>query len=139
MRFKTKGVQVLIIVIALFIGIFAGSLGYNIVAANNFPNQSFTPAPNYPKNENGETYGSASLANSLETEPDLISAIGVDGTHGYVRKTDLNGEMPKTPDQALTQMRRWEGKIRQIPLYDVDGKTVIGVFNVGNEYTEYRE
>lgn len=137
MRFRIKRFQALIVVIALIIGIFAGTFGYNKVVANYFPNQSFAPAPNYPTNENGETYGSASLANSLDTEPDLISAIGVGGTHGYVRKTDLNGEMPKTPEQALAQMRRWEGKVRQIPLYDVDGKTVIGVFNVGGEKTEF--
>ena len=41
---------------------------------------------NYPKNINGQTYGSSADATSPETEPELISAIGVDGTAGYVLK-----------------------------------------------------
>lgn len=41
---------------------------------------------NYPKNKNGQTYGSAADATSYETGPDLISATGVDGTTGYLLK-----------------------------------------------------
>lgn len=56
---------------------------------------------NYPKNKNGQTYGSTADAASPETEPDLISAIGVDGTAGYVLKKDLDGEQPKSPEEAI--------------------------------------
>jgi len=52
---------------------------------------------NYPKNKNGQTYGSSAGATSPETEPELISAIGEDGTEGYVLKKDLDGELPKSP------------------------------------------
>ena len=55
-------------------------------------------------------------------------AVGVGGTAGYVRATDLNGPMPKTPEEALRQMRSNAGKNRRIPMYDIDGRTVIGVF-----------
>ncbi|KKM09708.1 hypothetical protein SY88_17350 [Clostridiales bacterium PH28_bin88] len=133
MRLKTYGFHTLIIILVIIAGIFLGTLGLDIATTSNYPNLSFAPAPVYSTNESGETYGSALYATSLETEPDLISARGVDGTLGYVRKVDLNGEMPETPEQALAEMRRWAGKVRQIPLYDVDGKTVIGVFNVGTE------
>ncbi|WP_152392844.1 hypothetical protein [Paenibacillus guangzhouensis] len=87
----------------------------------------------FPKNKNGQTYGSSADATSPETEPELISAMGVDGTTGYVLKKDLDGEQPKSPEDALAiQISRSPGG-RDIPLYDVDGETVIGVFHVGGE------
>ncbi|NOU70708.1 hypothetical protein GC098_04560 [Paenibacillus sp. LMG 31458] len=85
----------------------------------------------YPKNKNGQTYGSVTDATSPETEPELISAIGVDGTKGYVLKKDIDGEQPKSPEEAISiQNSRSQGG-RDIPLYDVDGETVIGVFHGG--------
>ncbi|WP_052475958.1 sigma-E factor regulatory protein RseB domain-containing protein [Cohnella kolymensis] len=89
------------------------------------------PVPSFPTNENGQTYGSASDATSPETEPDLIKAHGVDGTEGYVLKTDLDGEMPRNPQEALAQQESRPAGGRDIPLYDVDGETVIGVFHIG--------
>lgn len=88
--------------------------------------------PQYEKNSNGQTYGSASLAANLNEQPDLIDALGVDGTRGYVYKKDLNDEVPKTVQEALQQqaMALKSSGNRQIPLYDKDGKTVIGVFEI---------
>lgn len=84
----------------------------------------------FPKNNNGQTYGSAADASSPEMEPELISAEGVDGTKGYVLKKDLDGEKPKSPEEAIAiQNRRPPGGV-DIPLYDVDGETVIGVFHM---------
>lgn len=94
---------------------------------------------NYPKNKNGQTYGSAADATSPETEPELIRAIGVDGTLGYVLKKDLDGELPKTPEEALAIQKSRPPGGRDIPLYDVDGETVIGVFHIGGKGTESRE
>jgi len=85
---------------------------------------------NYPKNKNGQTYGSAADATSPETEPELISAIGVDGTKGYVLKKDIDGEQPKLPEEAIAIQNSRSPGGRDIPLYDVDGETVIGVFHV---------
>jgi len=73
--------------------------------------------------------GSASYATSLETEPDLILATGVGGTIGYVQSEDLHGVQPKTPEEALELMRK-APSVRKIPLYAVDGKTVIGTFEI---------
>lgn len=86
---------------------------------------------NYPKNKNGQTYGSAADATSPETEPDLIQAEGVDGTVGYVLKKDLDGEQPKTPEEAIVIQNSRPPGGYDYPLYDVDGKTVIGVFHIG--------
>jgi hypothetical protein len=97
------------------------SYGYHNLSAVQFPE--------FPKNENGQTYGSASDATSPYTEPDLIEAYGVDGNIGYVMKKDLDGEMPRTPEEALANQRNAPA-IRTIPLYDVDGKTVIGEFRL---------
>ncbi|TDF95184.1 hypothetical protein [Paenibacillus piri] len=88
---------------------------------------------NYPKNKNGQTYGSAADAASPETEPELISAIGVDGTSGYVLKKDLDGEQPKSPEEAIAIQNSRSPGGRDIPLYNVDGEAIIGVFHVGGK------
>ncbi|WP_214627072.1 hypothetical protein [Paenibacillus agaridevorans] len=85
----------------------------------------------YPVNENGQTYGSDADATSAETRPELISAIGENGIEGYVLKKDLDGEQPKTPEEAIAIQNSRSPGGRDIPLYDVDGETVIGVFHVG--------
>ena len=46
---------------------------------------------------------------------------GENRTNGYVKKEDLNGPQPKTPEEAV---KLNEAKPREIPLYDVDGETV---------------
>ena len=95
----------------------------------------------YSVNEFGQTYGSASLAASYDERPELISAVGRDGTKGYVYFTDLKADHPKTPEEALAQqesyyerMAAWDGKeilvVRTIPLYAVDGQTVMGEYDI---------
>ncbi|MHB8986818.1 MAG: hypothetical protein ACYC38_12970, partial [Eubacteriales bacterium] len=132
---KPLGVRTVIIGVALVVGIVVGSVGFGPAIANTLTKQDLAPAPHYPTNENGQTYGSALYATSPDTEPDLIKAIGVDGTIGYVRSFDLNGPMPKTTEEALAMQRKAES-IREIKLYDVDGKTVIGKFKIQNGKTE---
>lgn len=88
---------------------------------------------NYPKNKKGQTYGSSADASSPETEPELISAIGEDGTSGYVLKKDLDGELPKSPEEAIAIQNSRSPEGLDIPLFDVDGETVIGVFHVGEK------
>jgi hypothetical protein len=78
-------------------------------------------------------------ATTLETIPDLISAVGVDGTKGYVKKVDLYEEMPKTPEEALERQRLRAENTRRIPLYNADGRTVIGQFIAGNRVEVYYE
>lgn len=135
MLLKPLGVQTITIGIALVAGIIVGTIyigpAMASTIANTYSNRSIEPAHVYPRNENGQTYGSELYATSPATAPDLILARGVDGTIGYVRSADLNEEMPKTPEEALAQQNMHKvGDVRQIPLYAVDGKTVIGKFNI---------
>jgi len=50
-----------------------------------------------------------------------------------VLKKDLDGERPKSPEEALAIQNSRSPGGRNIPLYDVEGETVIGVFHVGGE------
>jgi hypothetical protein len=109
------------------------------------------PVVEYPRNENGQTYGGISNPGPGTTRPpeppDLIAATGIDGTHGYVLKSDISGhgpfEAPNNPDEAMEYMRKMdelraeqrakgEEHLYYIPLYASDGVTVIGQFGVGN-------
>lgn len=129
--FKRLCTRMAIIGIALAVGLIIGSIGFGPVIASTYQNQSQNSAPAYPKNESGQTYGTNENATSLETEPDLVSAIGEDGAAGYVYSEDLYGEMPKTPEEAVEMMKKYKvGEVKKIPLYDVDGKTVIGQFKI---------
>lgn len=84
----------------------------------------------YPINDNGQTYGpNMGNATIILGEPDLQLAIGENGTIGYAKKVDLEGPLPKTPAEAARLST--EVKPREIPLYDVDGETIIGKFIVG--------
>lgn len=136
--------KILVIMVALVMGIAVG-LSTTAALASDKVNRSHDKAPKYSVNKNNQTYGSAADAISPETEPDLIAAIGIDGTKGYVLSKDLKEEMPKTPEEAVKKTadmkkRTDEAKekgnniVREIPLYDVDGKTIIGKFGIsGNE------
>lgn len=87
----------------------------------------------FPVNVHGMTYGSALDAVSPETEPDLIEAVLPDGTHGYVRSKDLTPAGPTTPADVATRIGRVRS--RSIPLYAVDGVTVIGSFFLAAPYS----
>ncbi len=50
-------------------------------------------APDYAINAAGEAYGTVAQARSPEEEPDLILAVGTDGQTGYVRKSELYGDL----------------------------------------------
>jgi hypothetical protein len=86
----------------------------------------------YAVNDNGETYGSALSADTIGMEPDLIAAVGTNGVNGYVRAEELAPEV-STIEEALALMGE-NGSIRTIPLYAVDGTTVIGQFDIVTNY-----
>ncbi|MEN6389826.1 MAG: hypothetical protein ABFD04_05370 [Syntrophomonas sp.] len=134
MRHKLFGAKGLVCCIALVAGIAVGIFNSNmvLVQAENYLNKGMMPTYVFPKNEAGQTYGSEIDANCPENAPDLIAAVGVDGTLGYVKSTDLNGPLPKTPEEAIAITKKNLADIeRKIPLYAVDGKTVVGSFNIG--------
>ena len=126
MKFKLLGLKTVIFGAVLVAGIALGTLGIHYTTAHAGSNYVF------PKNQYGQTYGSKANATSPETEPDLIAATGVDGTNGYVKRTDLEQPLPKTPQEAIALTKQnLAHPTHEIPLYAVDGKTVIGKFIVG--------
>ncbi|WP_036717283.1 hypothetical protein [Paenibacillus harenae] len=82
----------------------------------------------YAVNNNGETFGSALLEAKIGEEPDLISALGTNGIQGYVKADDLFPDV-SDPQEAL----RSYSVSAIIPLYDTDGITVIGEFEMKTE------
>jgi len=102
--------------------------------------------PSFQVNESGETYGTGYGLH--DDYPDLTAAIGIDGTAGYVRTADLfRYSSPANPEEALffeqeklrlAEETRARGILLYnytIPLYEADGRTVIGEFGVGSQYT----
>lgn len=98
-------------------------------------------APSYPANELGYTYGSSLYASSPDQEPDLILASGTNGEEGYVYASDLEGDQPTNPEEAIVYQEKMDelfaqyksGEVvifRTIPLYESDGVTVIGEFEI---------
>jgi hypothetical protein len=77
--------------------------------------------PPFPVNSSGQTYGS-SLKTGVLDGPDLMSAITKDGTQGFVLKTDV-----VTPEEANGVSTT---EAREIPVYDVEGKTVLGTITI---------
>jgi hypothetical protein len=102
------------------------------------------PAPHYSQNAAGQTYGSAAIAPSPDEEPDLIAAATTDGREGYVLRTDLNdangstaAKSFKSPQDALDwQAGEAAQSDQEIPVYAVDGKTVIGSFLIAGHRTQ---
>ncbi|QYE99523.1 hypothetical protein [Paraclostridium sordellii] len=88
----------------------------------------------FKTNDNGETYGTYIDKGDGEwEEPDLMAVIGVNDVEGYVKKVDLYDEenQPNNPEEAIACMeeREKEGP-RLIPVYEKDGKTVIGEYRI---------
>jgi hypothetical protein len=94
-------------------------------------NRSQDPAPEYPTNGSGMTYGSLSDAVSPQTEPDLVAAVGDNGEEGYVKSSDIAPTIPLNPEAAVRAQNSDEyRKSKKVPLYAVDGSTVIGTFTL---------
>lgn len=136
---KTKVARSVVLLPSLAVDILAGLF----VTAPFFSNASAqTTAPTsqkavssaYPKNAQGQTYGTCpQTAGADVEEPDLMAAVGVDGIKGYVKKTDLEGDVVKSPEEAVALMKRRAKAAKvyeEIPLYESDGQTVIGKFRL---------
>jgi hypothetical protein len=84
----------------------------------------------WPTNALGLTYGPGPDALSVQDEPDLILVTATNGKDGYVLAKDLEGPTPSSPEEALAWQAARAGKARVIPVYQSDGITQIGVFEV---------
>ncbi|CEN83809.1 hypothetical protein [Paraclostridium sordellii] len=88
----------------------------------------------FKTNDDGETYGTyIDKGDSEYEEPDLMAVIGVNDVEGYVKKVDLYDEenQPNNPEEAIAYMEKREKEgPRLIPVYEKDGKTVIGEYRI---------
>ncbi len=88
----------------------------------------------FETNDNDQTYGTyIDNGDDKLQEPDLMLVVGVNNVEGYVKKSDLYNEknQPKNPDEAQVYMENRKNKrVRIIPVYKKDGKTVIGEYEV---------
>jgi len=130
---------VLVFVLLLSATVVSASAKYGESSTPEDVNSSQSTIEGIQVNSSGETFGSELAATSYEDRPDLIAATGVDGTEGYVRKTDLDGEMPSSPEEAVRMMNSPEYlyTARVVPLYDSEGKKVIGEFEIGSARNGY--
>ncbi|MDK9711400.1 hypothetical protein [Acidaminobacter sp.] len=126
---------VLVIVILGSMSVFAATeywgnfSDYSAGLYSASPNAQFkSPSRSIQINAAGETFGSSAYAESLEDEPDLVLAEGVGGMVGYVKSSDLNSGAAKSPEEAAKSTI--DKNTRFIPLYESDGKTVIGRFKI---------
>jgi len=123
------------VVIAVAAGVaVAGLLGTVALAGGFDPDSTQLPEPPlpaksvYPMNASGLTFGAHQR---LVEGPDLVKVLATNGEQGYCLKTDLEGgEPPKTLEEAIASNDA-ALRGRTIPVYESDGVTQIGVFQVG--------
>lgn len=88
----------------------------------------------FKTNDDGETYGTyIDKGDGEYEEPDLMAVIGVNDVEGYVKKVDLYDEenQPNNPEEAIAYMEKREKEgPRLIPVYEKDGRTVIGEYRI---------
>lgn len=135
MRFKSLLKQSSFIAFALA-GLLMGDSVYAAVSDGNTTDKEKAKVE-FPKNESGETFGSSVEVDSFKDWPDLVLATGVGDKIGYVRKSDLDEDMPKSPEEALAKQAKQETRV--IKLYESDGKTVIGKFEITPPKTDIKE
>lgn len=89
----------------------------------------------YKTNQYGDTYGTGVTAVITGEDPDFIEALGIDGTFGYVRSSDLESKV-SSPKDALLSKSLENNTNPMIPLYDEE-RNVIGQFEINTRYREY--
>ncbi|QJA07629.1 hypothetical protein HF520_01120 [Romboutsia sp. CE17] len=91
------------------------------------------------ENKNGQTYGSELSSTEYDNGPDLISFEMKNGEVGYVYRDEFydSANQPNNPEEAMEYMDMVERNIKKygyyklIPVYEEDGKTEIGSFEIG--------
>lgn len=123
------------------VAIIGGALISSAKAADNECSYSKTESKStkteYAVNANGQTYCDGTADILPEDYPDLIGATATNGKQGYVYKEDFFDEyIPSYPEDAVAYMNVLQELNEQgiyfqlIPVYAVDGKTVIGDFEI---------
>lgn len=119
MRMSSRGIGIWMGMVVI-IGAVGVAWAFQSTLSHNKIQQAPTNLTSYATNESKQTYGSAETANSDELLPDLIHVGFVDGTAGYVQKQDYLNELGG-----------------DVPLYDLDGQTIIGSFHISPKNVIY--
>lgn len=92
--------------------------------------------PEYPTNAAGQTYGQLRDDVAADDAPDLILVRATNGRHGHVLRATLDavtGADVSSPGEAVAWERQQEaagpGSVL-IPVFESDGVTQVGVFEV---------
>jgi len=103
-------------------------------AASDSPPSATTPAESgiptverFETNARGQTLGEygVGLDDDPSATPDLLRAVGTNGREGYILTVDAFG----APAGSLPEAERsGEPREREIPVYEADGVTQIGVY-----------
>ncbi|MGX1828718.1 hypothetical protein ACWIE6_10710 [Paenibacillus taichungensis] len=118
---RTKSLKLITVGVTVALGVGIGVYGWGAASADTSPSED---QMEIKINDKGETYGS--FVYHDETKLDLVKAIGVDGTEGYIKTSDMNQDLPRTPEEAIQSMN--EPKVdKYINLYD-SNENVIGKF-----------
>ncbi|SHN82689.1 hypothetical protein SAMN04487896_5138 [Paenibacillus sp. ov031] len=116
---RTKSLKLITVGVIFALGIGIGVYGWGAASANTSPSEDQMEI-----NDKGETYGSFVYHDGKEI--DLVKAIGVNGTEGYIKTSDMNQDLPQTPEEAIQSMN--ELKVdKYINLYD-SNENIIGKF-----------
>jgi len=142
MNIIKKQIKNLLLISTLVVGIIIGTqiMAFASFKLTNVPEYE---KPDFPKNEMGLTYGSAAFVD-FDDMPDLIRALGTNGKEGYIYAVDWNGDEPNTIEEVVIYMdniRNLNEKgifVRVIPLYAVDGVTVIGEYEISVDINNFR-
>ncbi|WP_052646724.1 hypothetical protein [Paenibacillus terrae] len=113
---KTKSLKLITVGVTFALGVGIGVYGWGAASADTSPSKN---QMEIKINDKGETYGSLLYQ-------DQVKALGVDGTEGYIKTSDMNQDLPQTPEEAIQSMN--EPKVdKYINLYD-SNENIIGKF-----------
>lgn len=83
----------------------------------------------FATNAHGDTYG---IEDSEGRTPDLVAVMATNGLQGYAYADTLNPQPEfDSPDEALAWQQEHAGETWKVPVYESDGTTVIGQFEIG--------
>lgn len=139
MKIKNTIISVLALSLGLTVGATAFAAAADrqnaVVYCDDDMTQPLAPQmeKDYKLNSNGESYGSGAAAVYVEDMPDLIRVLGDNGIEGYVYASEMIGEPPSSPEEAikLQEERISKNDIEKIiNVYDCEGETVIDTYTI---------
>lgn len=131
-RWRGKRLVAAMALLALFVA--AAVYGAGVASGNSADGSTTGSMATSQTNDNGQSYGSKYFAKSVADEPDLIAVVATNGKEGYCYKTDFEGPETKTTEEAVAETKA-NLRGREVPVFESDGVTRVGVFMIGGPGT----